>query len=315
MKRNVWFGLLVGMIGSLVLLGLVSVANAQDTTPPKPPEKNITVEPLAPTAGGPNVDLGTAISYQGLLKIGGVPYTGSCDVQFTLWNGDPSSGGILIATVGASTSPTSVSAGLFTTSVDFGDYFQGYYREIEPQVRCPSGSGSYQSLGVQVIYPVPYALGLRAGTTISGTASTALTAISSAFQGTGIWGEADNGIYAWGVEGRSTSGIGVMAAGADNTSAPNTALEIYGGKLFVGGSVKPAFIFTVVVVSGACTPMTSPLFNNDPNAMIFVTPRQTTTTVPATDVRVLYNTGIWSLCSASSSLASGMTYNVLVVNQ
>ena len=315
MKRNVWFGLLFGMLGSLVLLALVSAANAQGEKPPKPPDKVITVQSLTPASGGgPDTLLGTTFSYQGLLKINGQPYTGSCDIQFTLWNGDPASGGISLGTVAALPSPTGVSAGLFTTYVDFGNQFQGDYREIEPQVRCPSGSGSYQSLGVQVIYPAPYALGLRPGTTISGSAATGLVVISSAVQGTGIWAEADNGVNAWGVDGESSSGTGVRAAGGDNASAPNTALLIYGGKLTVGGNnLKPAFIFTVSVVSSTCASLSSPLFNSDPDAMLFVTPRQTTGTMPATDVRVLYNTGVWYLCSPS--LASGMTYNVLVINQ
>jgi hypothetical protein len=59
--------------------------------------------------------------------------------------------------------------------------------------------------------------------------------------------------------------------------------------------------------------MSSPLFNGDSTAMIFVTPRQTTATLPATDVKVLYNSGIWSLCSPS--LATGQSYNILVINQ
>jgi hypothetical protein len=315
MKRNLWFGVFVGMIGSLVLLALVGVANAQSEKPPKPPEKNLTVEPFALTGGGgPNSELGTTFSYQGLLKISGVPYTGSCDIQFSLWNGDPSAGGTLIVTVDASPLINSVSAGLFTTHVDFGDQFQGDYRYLEPQVRCPSGSGSYQSLGVQTIYPVPYALGLRAGTTISGMAATALTAVSNAPNGTGIWAEANNGTNAWGVYGKSNDGIAVYAQGGDNSTTPNIALKIAGGKLTVAGNnVQPAFVLTVGVVSSGCASMSSPLFNGDPNAMIFVTPRQTTVTVPATDVRVLYNTGIWSLCSPS--LAPGMTYNLLVINQ
>ncbi len=72
----------------------------------------------------------------------------------------------------------------------------------------------------------------------------------------------------------------------------------------------------MVVVSGVgdkCTSLLNPLVNGDPSAMIIVTPRQTTTVVPATDVRVLYNTGTWYLCSPS--LAPDMTYNVLVINQ
>ena len=313
MKRNLWFGVFVGIIGSLVLLALVGVANAQSEKPPKPPEKNITIESIAAPSVGPDTNLSTIISYQGLLKISGVPYTGTCDIKFSLWNGDPSAGGILIVTVDASPLINSVSAGLFTTHVDFGDEFHGDYRYLEPLVRCPAGSGSYQSLGVQTIYPVPYALGLRPGANITGSAPTALYTISTAPQGTGIWAVADNGTNAWGVYGHSNEGIAVFALGGDNTTTPNIALKIAGGKLAVAGNVQPAFILTVGVVSSGCTSLSSPLFNGDPSAMIFVTPRQTTVTVPATDVRVLYNTGTWNLCSPS--LAPGMTYNVLVINQ
>ncbi len=271
-------------------------APARKRREPTPDRITVETQPLNPTGGGgPNAPLGTTFSYQGQLKISGVPYTGNCDLLFTLWNGDPGSGGISITTVSALPAPTSVNAGLFTTYVDFGDQFKGDYRQIEPRVRCPSGSGSYQSLGTQVIYGVPYALGLRPCTTITGSASTALTVVSSGVQGTGIYGEADNGTNAWGVGGYSNSGIGVMALSDNNTSTPHTALKIYGGKLSVGGAVKPAFVLTVGVVSSNCTSLSSPLFNGDSNAMIFVTPRQTTATTPATDVRVLYST--WWLAS------------------
>lgn len=48
MKRNLWFGLVILMRGSLALLALVGAANAQGG---KPPDKNISIQPLAPTAG------------------------------------------------------------------------------------------------------------------------------------------------------------------------------------------------------------------------------------------------------------------------
>jgi len=310
-KRNSWLNVIKGLVGIIAGLALTGTTIAQVGSPGS---KDISSQSITPMGGGgPDSPLGTTFSYQGLLKINGVPYTGNCDVQFGLWNGFPGSGGILITTVAALPAVTSVTNGLFTTYVDFGNQFTGDYRNIEPQVRCPTGSGTYQSLGNQVIYPTPYALGLRAGATITGTAATALTAISAAPQGTGLYGEADNGTNAWGVAGYSGSGIGVLAASDDNAGTPHTALKIAGGKLSVGGAVTPAFVLYVSVVSGGCSSMSSPLFNADPNAMIFVTPRQTTPTVPAHDVRVLYNTGIWYLCSPS--LAPGMTYNVLVINQ
>ena len=94
MKSNWWFGLLVGMVGSLALLALVGAANAQGG---KPPDVTITVQPLDPTGGGgPNAPLGTTFSYQGLLKKSGVPYTGNCDMQFKLWNGHSDAGAVIV---------------------------------------------------------------------------------------------------------------------------------------------------------------------------------------------------------------------------
>ena len=305
-----WMYIVMFVLAIVTLgLALVGAASAQGG---KPPVETITVQPLAPTGGaGPDAPLGTTFSYQGLLKINGVPYTGNCDLQFTLWNGHPDSGGISLATVSAVPAQTSVSNGLFTTYVDFGAQFQGDYREIEPQVRCPSGDGAYQSLGVQTIYPVPYALGLRSGATISGMDFTGLKVVSRAEDGTGITGENDNGTNAWGVFGFSSSGAGVVASGGDNSSTPSTALRIYGGKLAVGGSVKPAFVFTVSGVSAGCGAMSNPLLNGDPDAMIFVTPRQ----VDDGPVAVGYNFAnqMWYLCG--SPLIDGAQYNVLVINQ
>jgi hypothetical protein len=318
MKRTWWSGLLVGLIGSLALVVIVGAVHAQSDVPP---DKVITVQPLAPSGGGgPNALLGTTFSYQGLLKIGGVPYTGNCDMQFTLWNGNPGSGGISITTVSALPLPTGVSAGLFTTYVDFGNQFKGDYRALEPLVRCPSGSGGYQSLGVQTIYPAPYALGLRPGTIIAGAVNTGLTVNASGMNGTGIFGEADNGSNAWGVAGYSNSGIGVMAISDNNASTPHTALRIFGGSLTVGGAVKPAFVYTVVVGGGACASISNPLTNGHSDAILIVTPLQNTGAAinPATDVYVAYSSGaggFWNLCRSSGTLATNMQYNILVINQ
>ena len=151
MKQNFAAGLVGSFVGVALLLLIMNATGLVSAQGPGPQKEGtdpdrITVEtqPLNPTGGGgPNAPLGTTFSYQGQLKISGVPYTGNCDLLFTLWNGDPSSGGISITTVSALPAPTSVNAGLFTTFVDFGDQFKGDYRQIEPRVRCPSGSGSY----------------------------------------------------------------------------------------------------------------------------------------------------------------------------
>jgi hypothetical protein len=258
----------------------------------------------------PLASAGTAFTYQGQLKNDAGSVNATCDFQFGLW--DALTVGVQVG-VTQTKSAVSVTGGLFTTSIDFGiDSFTGGARWLDIQVACPAGSAYARLTPRQALTPAPYALGLAPGAHISGTASTALAGISSAWQGTGIYGEADSGPNAWGLGGFSSSGIGVFASGGNNVGAPNTALTIYGGKLAVGGSLKPAFVFTASNVSGGSSAMSSPLFNGDPNAMIFVTPRQTSV-VPARDVQVSYSSGIWYLYSPT--LANGMTYNVLVINQ
>jgi hypothetical protein len=176
-----------------------------------------------------------------------------------------------------------------------------------------------------LIYPTPYALSLREGTTISGTNYTGVKIVDNAISGNALEAYANNGTSGWGVVAKgsgagvvassdTSNGEAVVANGSDNSTTPNTALRINGGKIYVSGTnVKPAFIFTVSVVGSGCTSIINPLINGDPNAIIIVTPRQDTITVPSTDVRVLYNTGIWNLCSPT--LAPGMEYNMLIINQ
>jgi hypothetical protein len=256
----------------------------------------------------PLVSVGTAFTYQGQLKNAAGSVNNTCDFQFRLF--DAFEGGNLFSSISKTATVTN---GTFTVQIDFGPAFTGDARWLDISVACPSG-GSFTPLTPrQAFTSAPYAAGVRPGVMITGAASTALTAVSSAPQGTGVIGEANVGTNAWGVYGSSGSGIGVFAAGSDNAGTPNTALKIYGGKLAVEGNVKPAFVFTVSGVSGGSSAMSSPLFNGDPNAMIFVTPRQTGAIAPARDVQVSYSSGIWYLYSPT--LANGMTYNVLVINQ
>jgi hypothetical protein len=257
--------------------------------------------------------LANTFSYQGVLRKSGVPVSATCDFQFGIW--DQSSGGLQTG-ITQSTSAL-VTGGLFTTVLNTGGEFSanpfaGDARYLDIAVRCPPDPG-FTSLGRVLLQSTPYTLGLAPGALTSGAVSTAFEAMSTSINGTGLFGQADTGANAWGTAGFSAEGIGVLAHGGDNTLAPNVALELFGGALKVGGSVRPAFVFTVSVVSTGCTSILDPLVAGDPNAMMIVTPRQDTGTVPASDVRVLYNTGVWYLCSPS--LATGMKYNVLVINQ
>ncbi len=115
---------------------------------------------------------GTAFTYQGRFQTNGVPYTGSAEFQFTLW--DAASGG---ASIGAN-SPPSVSAlvndGLFTVTLDFGlTPFNGQPRFL--QIDARTSLGAYTTLNPrQPLTGTPYAiraLNVQPGGLPSGTYS------------------------------------------------------------------------------------------------------------------------------------------------
>src|SRR6185369_2294417 len=108
-------------------------------------------------ASAQSSNAGTAFTYQGQLKSGGSPQSGSCDFQSGLWDA---------ATVGSQVGVTQtlttvpVTSGLFMLSLDFGSSaFTGPARWLSLSVRCPAGSGGYTALTPrQALTPAPYAI-------------------------------------------------------------------------------------------------------------------------------------------------------------
>jgi hypothetical protein len=103
------------------------------------------------------IPLSAGFTYQGRLRIDNVPYTGLCDLEFSLW--DEASVGNQIGT--PQTVLNAVLAdGFFTVLLDWGpDAFQGDHRFLEIHARCPAGSGPYTPLDPrQDLTPSPYAL-------------------------------------------------------------------------------------------------------------------------------------------------------------
>ena len=100
--------------------------------------------------------LGSAISYQGQLRSGGAPVSGSYDFTFRLFS--DSTGSTQIGTTQTVLGVT-VTNGLFTTSVDFlNSSYDGNSRWLDIQVR-PAGGGSFtQLLPRQPLLAAPYAL-------------------------------------------------------------------------------------------------------------------------------------------------------------
>jgi hypothetical protein len=104
-----------------------------------------------------SADVGTAFTYQGQLLDGSGVVSDTCDLQFSLY--DAATDG---TQVGSTVTKTNVDVddGLFTVELDFGTgAFGGDPRWLELAVRCPAGSGVYDTLSPrQSIAPAPYAV-------------------------------------------------------------------------------------------------------------------------------------------------------------
>lgn len=105
-------------------------------------------------AGG--TPLGTAFTYQGLLKQSGNPVTGSYDFQFSLWE---DVGGVTQVGSTIPINAVAVASGAFTVELNFGaGAFAGDQRWLKVAVR-PAGGGSFTALSpLQALNAAPYAL-------------------------------------------------------------------------------------------------------------------------------------------------------------
>ena len=98
---------------------------------------------------------GTAFTYQGRLNDANGPASGIYDLRFAIYDA---------ASLGAqqgyllTNSPTAVTNGLFTVTLDFGNQFNGASRWLEIAVRT-NGSDTFATLAPrQALTPTPYAL-------------------------------------------------------------------------------------------------------------------------------------------------------------
>lgn len=123
----------------------------------------------SPAAG----TLGTAFTYQGMLRMSGSPVTGTCDFRFGLWDADTA--GTLVGFLDVPAVP--VERGVFTVRLDFGSgaFADGAARWLGIEVRHPAGTGSYTALSPrQPLTPAPYSIYAAAGPfwSLSGNDST-----------------------------------------------------------------------------------------------------------------------------------------------
>ena len=140
MRDGKWKHLLIALGLALALLSLVAGL------------------PLASRAQGPApqgvaAPLGTAFTYQGRLTDGGNPADGAYDFRFSLY--DSSTGSTQIGSM-VTKSGITVTGGLFSVELDFGNVFDGTALWLEVAVKKPSES-SYTTLGRQKLTAAPYA--------------------------------------------------------------------------------------------------------------------------------------------------------------
>ena len=122
---------------------------------------------LALSAGLPQVTAqGTAFTYQGRLNNAGSAASGNYDLTFTLYATN-STGAVIAGPL--TNAAVSLTNGLFTTLVDFGNAFTGtnYWLEIAVS---PNGADSFIKLSPrQQLTPVPYAIFAASAGNIAGT--------------------------------------------------------------------------------------------------------------------------------------------------
>lgn len=105
----------------------------------------------------------TAFTYQGQLKLGGLPVSETCDFWFSLWdakeNGNQVGPTLSFDGQGSNPLPITVVNGLFAARLDFGSSaFIGEARWLEVDVACPTGMGTIMTLSPrQPVTPTPYA--------------------------------------------------------------------------------------------------------------------------------------------------------------
>jgi len=185
----------------------------------------------------------SSFTYQGQLKQGTVPVSGTCDFQFSLWNalsGGQQQGSTVTAT------GVDVSGGLFDAPLDFGSaVFNGEARWLQISVRCPAGGGFYMTLSPRErIAAAPYSVHTRgvhvdgAGNVGIGTDAPAAklhvdTSGQQSIRGTGNWigvyGQHDGSGTFPGVWGETTStSPGASGIRAFATASTGTTYGIFG---------------------------------------------------------------------------------------
>jgi trimeric autotransporter adhesin len=149
MKRNFVVGMFGGLIGSAMLLLVLSAAGIVGARSADVTRSDVSRANEVSAA----TPLTSTFTYQGQLKNGGTAVNGSCQMAFRLYD-DPSASTNLIGSPITTTVP--MTNGLFTVGLNFGsNAFNGNGRWLDIQVNCGSG---FVPLPRQAVTAAPYSL-------------------------------------------------------------------------------------------------------------------------------------------------------------
>jgi trimeric autotransporter adhesin len=179
--------------------------------------------------------LANSFMYQGYIEQHGFPVTGSCDLQFSMF--DAFVAGAQVGNTLTRTNIT-VNGGVFNAQLDFGPTaFNGQDRYLAISVGCPAGSGGYTALiPRQLITPVPYAIALHGLRTEPHAASpNVIGGFSSNSVTVGVSGATIAGGGAASATNRVTDLGGAIGGGMNNQAGNNTGSTIDRSYATVGG--------------------------------------------------------------------------------
>jgi hypothetical protein len=112
---------------------------------------------------------GTAFTYQGRLNDGASPANGTYDLRFAIYDSTNNPGVLIAGPV--TNSAATVSNGLFTATLDFGNVFDGTARFLEIAVRTNGGVSFVVLTPRQALTPTPYAIFANSASNLLGALS------------------------------------------------------------------------------------------------------------------------------------------------
>jgi hypothetical protein len=181
-------------------------------------------------------------TYQGQLRSGGIPFTGTCQISVGLWDSLSDVSGQVGGTFLFTSVP--VTGGLFTLTLNnidsFGTTpFDGNARWLSLAVKCGADGSFTPLIPRQELHPTPYAAGLAPGALITGSGAaltrdllyannTSATGSTNAIHGnshtsngSGLWGTSDT-VDGLGIAGNNTVGTAIWGA---NSSLSRPAVK------------------------------------------------------------------------------------------